>query len=95
MANYNSDILFDVLKNIIFQKSEEIYQKHVSMEEFEKKFNRFMILRYLSMAKEDVANVILENQISLERFFPSNKMLYKTLLQKIPKQKSGFIKYLK
>lgn len=94
MANYANSILFDVLKNVLLQKSTEIYEKHVSMEDFDKQFPRYMVLRYLSMAKPEVAEVVLENQVSLERC-PSNRLVYKLLLEKIPKQKSGFVKYIK
>ena len=94
MANYANSILFDVLKNVLLQKSTKIYEKHVSMKDFDKQFPRYMVLRYLSMAKPEVAEVVLENQVSLERC-PSNRLVYKLLLEKIPKQKSGFVKYIK
>lgn len=94
MANYSNNILFDVLKNVLSLKSIDLYEKHVSMEDFDKQFSRYMILRYLSMAKSEIAKIVLENQISFERF-PSNKQLYKLLLNIVPKQKSGFIKYIK
>lgn len=91
---YGQNILFDALGNILQRKSEDVFQKHIAMEDFEKQFPRYMVLRYLSMAKPEVANVILENQLTLERM-PSNKAVYRFLMNEIPQQKSAFIKYLK
>ena len=91
---YGQNILFDALGNILQRKSEDVFQKHIAMEDFEKQFPRYMILRYLSMARDEVARVVLDNQLSLERM-PSNKAVYRFLMNEIPQQKSAFIKYLK
>ena len=91
---YNSNILFEVLGNILQKKSEEMFIKHTSADDFEKQFSRYMVIRYLSMANKDVARIILDNQIQLERF-PTNKTVYRFLMNVVPKQKSGFIKYIK
>lgn len=91
---YGQNILFDALGNIIQRKSEDVFQKHIAMEDFEKQFPRYMVLRYLSMARDEVANVILENQLTLERM-PSNKAVYRFLMNEIPQQKSAFIRYIK
>lgn len=91
---YGQNILFDALSNILQKKSEDVFQKHISMDDFEKQFPRYMVLRYLSMAKHEVAKIVLENQVSLERM-PDNKRVYKFLLDNVPQQKSGFIRYLK
>lgn len=91
---YGQNILFDALGNILQRKSEDVFQKHIAMEDFEKQFPRYMILRYLSMARDEVARVVLENQLTLERM-PSNKAVYRFLMNEIPQQKSAFIKYLK
>ena len=91
---YNNNILFEVLGNILQKKSEEIFVKHISADDFEKQFSRYMVIRYLSMANKDVARIILDNQIQLERF-PTNKTVYRFLMNVVPKQKSGFIKYIK
>lgn len=91
---YGQNILFDALGNILQRKSEDVFQKHIAMEDFEKQFPRYMILRYLSMAHNEVARVVLENQLTLERM-PSNKAVYRFLMNEIPQQKSTFIKYLK
>lgn len=91
---YGQNILFDALGNILQRKSEDVFQKHIAMEDFEKQFPRYMILRYLSMARDEVARVILENQLTLERM-PSNKAVYRFLMNEIPQQKSAFIRYIK
>ena len=91
---YGQNILFDALGNILQRKSEDVFQKHIAMEDFEKQFPRYMVLRYLSMARDEVARVVLENQLTLERM-PSNKAVYRFLMNEIPQQKSAFIKYLK
>lgn len=92
---YSQNILFDALGNILHHKSENVFQKHVSMEDFEKQFPRYMVLRYLSMSKEeDVFKLILENQLSLERI-PSNRLVYRFLMDVVPKQNSAFIRYIK
>ena len=91
---YGQNILFDALSNILQKKSEDVFQKHISMDDFEKQFPRYMVLRYLSMAKPEVARIVLENQISLERI-PNNKAVYRFLMKAVPQQKSSFIRYLK
>ena len=91
---YGNNILFDALSNILQKKSEELFQKHVSMEDFEKQFPRYMVLRYLSMAKAEVARIVLENQVTLERM-PNNRTVYRFLLDNVPIQKSSFIRYIK
>jgi len=91
---YGQNILFDALGNILQRKSEDVFQKHITMEDFEKQFPRYMVLRYLSMAKPEVARIVLDNQLSLERM-PSNKIVYRFLMDVVPQQKSGFIRYIK
>lgn len=91
---YGQNILFDALGNILQRKSEDVFQKHIAMEDFEKQFPRYMVLRYLSMAKPEVAQIVLDNQLSLERM-PSNKAVYRFLMNEIPQQKSAFIRYIK
>ena len=94
MAHYGQNILFEALGNILQKKSEDVFQKHIAMEDFEKQFPRYMILRYLSMAKPNVAKVVLDNQLQLERM-PNNKAVYNFLFHEVPQQNSSFIRYLK
>jgi hypothetical protein len=90
-----NNLLFDYLKNILELKSYEKYEKDILNPEFNSSFSKFMILRYLSMHKKsDVRCIILNNQLFLERF-TDNEILYKYLLDNIPKQTNSFIQYIK
>lgn len=90
---FKSNMLFDVLANILVGKSEELYEKHIQSENF-KDAAKFMVLRYLSMSfSEEVRNIVIDNCITLERM--PEKTLYKWLLKSIPKQNSSFIRYIK
>lgn len=88
-----STMLFDVLANILVGKSMETYAKHISADDFGMAA-RYMVLRYLTMsASEQVRNVILENYVVLEHM--DEKVLYRWLLHRIPRQKSSFIRYIR
>lgn len=90
---FKSNMLFDVLQNILGTKSIELYNKHINSERFGDAAP-FMILRYLSMSNNDnVRNIVIGNYITLERM-PA-KVLYKWLIGNIPQQKNIFIKYIK
>ena len=90
---FKSNMLFDVLANILVSKSEELYKKHIQSENF-KDAAKFMVLRYMTMSfSEDVRNIVIDNYITLERM--PEKTLYKWLLKNIPKQNSSFIRYIK
>lgn len=89
-----SSILFDVLRNILVDKSDEIFNDHILDELKWKTFSKFMVLRYLTMSyNSKVRDIVLNNILHLDRM-PA-KQLYKWLLKNIPKQNSGFIKYIK
>jgi len=88
-----STMLFDVLDNILRAKSVELAKQHISSESF-KDAAPFMVRRYLTMSSsEAVRQIVFDNFISLERM-PAD-VQYLWLLKAIPKQKSGFIRYLK
>lgn len=90
---FKSNMLFDVLANILVGKSQELYKKHIQSENF-KDAAKFMVLRYMTMSfSEDVRNIVIDNYITLERM--PEKTLYKWLLKNIPKQNSSFIRYIK
>lgn len=92
-GTYKSTMLFDVLKNILTLKSLDLYKKHVSSESF-KDAAGFMIRRYLTMhSNSAIRSVVLENYVALERM--DDKVLYRWLLEKIPKTSSSFIRYLR
>lgn len=91
---FKSQLIFAVLSNILKDKSFEIYNKHISNEEEWPTVSKFIMLRYLSMSySQAVREVVLDNYLTLERM--PEKALYKWLLTKIPRQNSGFIKYIK
>ena len=88
-----STMLFDVLANILTEKSEDTYVKHIAADDFAAAA-KFMVLRYLSMSNyEAVRNVVLENYVVLERM--EEKLLYKWLLRNVPRQRSSFIRYIR
>lgn len=91
---FKNTLLFDYLANILKHKSESLFQKHISDNDFDKFFSNFMILRYLSMhINPMVRNIVINNQVVLER--TPSRLLYKYLINAIPKQQGTFIKYLK
>lgn len=88
-----SNMLFDVLTNILQTKSIDLYNAHVASENF-KDASPFMIRKYLTMSTSPkVRDIVLDNYLTLERM--PDKVLYKWLLKSIPQQKSGFIRYIK
>lgn len=92
---FKNNYLFDYLQNILKDKSEDLYVKHISDCDFEVSFSSFMILRYLSMhTNEEVRSIVLEQQRILENFLGKAE-LYKYLLEIVPKQTTTFIKYIK
>ncbi len=88
-----SNMLFDVLANILKTKSIELYNSHINSENF-KDAAAFMIRRYLTMhPNQAVRDVVLDNYMTLERM--PEKYLYRWLIDAIPRQNTTFIKYLK
>ena len=88
-----SNMLFDVLTNILQTKSIDLYNAHIASENF-KDASPFMIRKYLTMSTNPkVRDIVLDNYLTLERM--PDKVLYKWLLKSIPQQKSGFIRYIK
>lgn len=88
-----STMLFDVLANILSTKSEEIYKKHISSENF-KDAAPFMVRRYLTMSPNpNVRDIVLDNYLTLERM-PA-EVQYSWLMKKIPRQRNTFIRYIR
>lgn len=91
---YKNKNLFDYLKNIIHDKSDEIYKKHISEADFESSFSCFMILNYLSMSPhKETRDFIIKNQIYLEKM--NQNILYRFLIKEIPYNNNYFIRYIK
>ena len=90
---FKSNMLFDVLANILVSKSRELYKGHIESVYF-KDASKFMVLKYLSMhSNPAVRNIVIDNYFTLEKM-PENA-LYMWLLKSIPKQSNSFIRYLK
>jgi hypothetical protein len=86
--------IFAYLDNILATKNRELMLKHLSEDGFETDFKKVVLLRYLSMSRDpSVRKAVLENQLSLERM--DCKTAYRFLFKVIPRQNSGFIKYLR
>ena len=80
--------MFDVLTDIIKFKTGELHKE----EDFEKVFNVFMIIRYLSMDERFTDCAYIANQ--LHNGTLSQKNMYKLLIKLVPKSKNHFIKYI-
>lgn len=90
---FKNNILFDVLANILVNKSLAEYTVHRNSEDFAAA-SKFMVLRYLTMSNsEKVRNIVLDNYLTLERM-PMNALYYWLILN-IPKQNNAFIRYIK
>lgn len=50
MAFAPNSILFEVLRNILTEKSEEVFRRHTENEDLWKTFSKFMVMRYLTMS---------------------------------------------
>ena len=88
-----STMLFDVLANILSTKSEDIYKKHISSDNF-KDAAPFMVRRYLTMSSNpNVRDIVLDNYLTLERM-PA-EVQYSWLMKKIPRQRNTFIRYIR
>lgn len=90
---FKSNMLFDVLGNILSGKSEDLYQTHIAAEDFSAA-SKFMVLKYLTMSTNPIVReIVIDNYLRLEKM--PEKALYKYLLKKIPKQNNSFIRYIK
>lgn len=80
---------FDCLTDILLKYSNE---KILENQDFKKYFNSYMICRYISMKESLITYAenlnIVQNILTPEQFY---KLAYKL----IPKQRSGYIKYIK
>lgn len=93
MAVKKSNMLFDVLANILQAKSIELYKNHISSDDF-KDAAAFMVRRYLTMSPSSIVrSIVLNNYLMLERM-PA-EVQYLWLLKAIPKQRSTFIRYIR
>ena len=93
MAQYKSTMLFDAMNNILVGKSMEVYARHVSHPDF-KDFKGYNCRRYMTMSPDPrVRQIVLDNYPILEKM--SDRVLYLWLMRKLPRQRSGFIQYIR
>ena len=90
---FKSTILFDTMNNILVSKSEKTYAMHISDPNF-KDVSSFILVRYMGMSPDPIIRqMALDNQEILEQMPP--KILYRFLMRKTPRQKTGFIKFIR
>lgn len=88
-----SNMLFDVLANILHGKSMKLYREHIASDSF-KDAAAFMVRRYLTMSTNAaVREVVLSHYLQLERM--PDTVQYLWLLRAVPKQNSTFIRYIR
>lgn len=91
---HKSTMLFDAMNNILVTKSEKIRLVHIADPNF-RDFTKFMCLKYMTMSPDPrIRELVVENYVALERM-PSDAAVYKWLMDKLPKQRSGFIRYIR
>ena len=90
---FKSNLIFDVLGNILKDKSIQIFKTHIQNNNWST-VSKFLLLRYLSMSPcAKVRDVVIDNYIVLEHM--PEKSLYRWLIDNIPQQRNTFIKYIK
>ena len=88
-----SNMLFDVLANILHGKSIDLYREHIASESF-KDAAPYMVRRYLTMCTNaKTRDVVLENYLMLEQM--PGDVQYLWLLRAVPRQNSTFIRYIR
>ena len=83
--------IFDYMKNVLF------YKKAYKKENFEeiKKYNPYIINRWISMYDAESANIINETSNKLNYLGNDKEMHYKMLLNILPKKQYKKIQYIK
>ena len=88
--------IFMILGNILVDKDKTLYEYHIKNELFTSVFSPYMILRYLSMNQNiSVRNVVLNHLTTLEGLGDKPEMMYKLLLNIVPKTNNRFTPYIK
>ena len=90
---YNVDLnmtFFDILKDIITIKSGTLHEQP----EFNKAFDKFIVMRFLSMHPTSYPVVEELNVYSKQKNI-SDEDFYLILVKKVPYNRSNFIKYIK
>ena len=88
--------LFMILGNILVDKSMEVYENHIRNELFPSVFSTLMVVRYLSMnSNPNVRKIALDYLPTLESMSEHPELVYKLLLNVVPKTYSRFTPYIK
>lgn len=87
--------IFDILDNIVKTKSNDLYKNHIKADDFEKTYNLYMIIKWLSMnTNKGILSKLTEYQSIIENI-TDKELHYKILLKVIPQNKNIFLKYVK
>lgn len=87
--------IFNILDNIIKNKSEKDYVEHINSSDFLKIYNVYMIHRWLSMSiYADITKELSENMEFLDNI-KDRARHYKLLLKIIPQHRNAYLKYNK
>jgi hypothetical protein len=88
--------LFMILGNILVDKDEAIYRKHIENESFASVFSTYMVLRYLSMNQNKfVRKLALDCLTTMEGIADKPELVYKTLMKVVPRTGNRFTQYIK
>jgi hypothetical protein len=79
--------LFDILKDLIKEKSGTLCYE----EGFDKAWNSYMVIRYLSMDKRFIRYANIANKIQMDL---DSIQMYKFLIKIIPQNNNTWIKYI-
>lgn len=81
--------MFDIIKDILSKTSNgKLHHKP----DFDHAFNKYVIIRYLSM-KPELSSVV--DFCNMHQARLTNQQMYVYLYQSVPKQRNGFITYIK
>lgn len=83
--------IFDYLRNILFVKKEYVAE---NVEEI-KKYNPYLINRWISMLDGESANIVNETTNKKNYLDNDKEMHYKMLLNVVPKKQYKKIEYIK
>jgi hypothetical protein len=80
--------IYDILKDLIQVKSAKLDEHPL----FKKSFNKYMVLRYLSMRKDLLPVAVMCNSLQQNL---SESQLYHLLIKLIPRSSNTYISYIK
>jgi len=81
---------FEIYENVIMKYNDELYKA----DNFDKLFSQYMLCRFLSM-KNDLIQYAVYLETILSNSNLTKKQFYQLAYKLVPKQRNGFIKYIK